>query len=212
MPLFYHAVRILIILVSRGFFRTTVLHKNRLPKRSGYIIAMNHSAYVDHLHIMAHEKRVVRFLANEKLFESPFKKWFFTNLKQIKVDRKKGKNSEAIEYAVKVLREGGIIGIYPEGTAKDVGVKGLLPGRTGVARLALLSKAPLVPAGIAGNIDVYGREKRFPRLRKQVLVVGRPMDLKRYYGKEEDKEVLVEITGKVMERIAGLIEEGEGYR
>lgn len=205
----YPTIRVPMRFVSKILFRLKVLHSKRIPEDSGYIIAMNHSSYFDHFHIISHEKRMVRFLANEKLFSNFFLNWFFSNMGHIKVDRKKKKNTKAIKKAVSILKNGGVIGIYPEGTTRKPGDPGYLEGHTGVARIALLSRVPVLPSGIAGNTDALGRKKKIPLPQKQVLVIGKPVTFEEWYDRDNDRKVLRKITDEIMSKIHKSVEEGE---
>jgi len=211
MPVFYYLIRVLIIFTSRVLFRSVILHRERLPKKGGYLICMNHSSYIDPLHIMAYQTRPVHYLAKIELFKHWFLRWFFTSMLQVPVDRKKRDNKEAWARAIETLKGGGIIGIFPEGTTKHVGQRELMKGHTGVARLALLAHVPVVPAGIANNTDILRRHESVRGLRKQYFVVGQPMYFREYYGQDEDKEVLRMLTDKIMGRVEELIVEGERY-
>ena len=211
MPLFYSLVRIAIIIVDNTLFRTKIVHKKRLPK-GGFLIAMNHSAYADILHIMGKQPRVVHYLAKKELFKTRIGAWFHYGMQEIPVDRQKGGNVEAVKDAVKKLKKGGIVGIFPEGGTKPVGQRELAEPHTGVSRMALMAKVPIVPAGIAGNRDVWHRLDNKRWIEKQYLIIGKPMYFEEYYGQEEDREVLKKIVNEVMAEIDKLIDEGDKIR
>jgi 1-acyl-sn-glycerol-3-phosphate acyltransferase len=115
----------------------------------------------------------------------------------IPVDRSGGKASEAaLHTGLRRLREGGLFGIYPEGTRSPDGR--LYRGKTGVARLALESGAPVIPVAMIGTNIAQPIGKRIPKLHRIGVVVGEPLDFSRYRGKEPSTALLREITDEVM--------------
>ena len=103
----------------------------------------------------------------------------------------------ALESATGVLEQGGVFGIYPEGTRTRDGY--LHRGHTGVARLALRTGAPIVPVGMTGTDEINPIDRKLPRLFRTVRIqFGTPITADRYAGREHDKLVLRQITDEVM--------------
>ena len=183
-----------------------------LPKKGPAIIAANHLSFLDSFFIpLVVKLRKVTYLAKADYFKSWKTAWFFNMAGQIPTEREGGKKSEqALNTALRVLREGKLLGIYPEGTRSPDGK--LHRGRTGVARLALAAKVPIVPCGLVGTEDVMPKDAKLPRLfgRPKVLVrFGRPLDLSRYAGQERDRFVLRSITDELMYEI--MLLSGQDY-
>jgi 1-acyl-sn-glycerol-3-phosphate acyltransferase len=131
-------------------------------------------------------------------------KAFFSGVGQIPVDRSGGEASErALRTGLRVLAAGNLLGIYPEGTRTPDGR--LYRGKTGVARLALEAKAPVIPCAMIGGFEFQPPGKIRPRLRIRPGVrFGTPLDFSRYYGLEQDRIVLRAMTDEIMYAIMKL--------
>ncbi len=178
-----------------------------LPRKGPAIIAANHVSFLDSFFIpLVVRRRKVTYLAKADYFKSWKTAWFFNMAGQIPTEREGGKKSEqALNTALRVLKEGKLLGIYPEGTRSPTGK--LYRGRTGVARLALAARVPIIPCGLVGTEKVMPKEARFPRLlgRPKVVVrFARPLDLSRFAGQERDRFVLRSITDELMYEIMQL--------
>lgn len=208
----YYFIRFWIWVLVEIPWRVKFIHSNRRPKKTGYVAAFNHSHIMDPLHLISHEWRIVHYLAKKELFSTPIGNWFHSGMQEILVDRQAKGNDGAVEYAVEMLRKGHIVGIFPEGTTKKKGRRELLPAHKGVARLALKARVPIVPVGISGNLDPFRKRTKKWGNEQQVVVFGKPMYLDKYYGQEDDPEVLQKIADKVMMKIDKLIDEGDVVR
>jgi 1-acyl-sn-glycerol-3-phosphate acyltransferase len=131
-------------------------------------------------------------------------KAFFSGVGQIPIDRGGGAASErALRAGLRVLAGGNVLGIYPEGTRSPDGR--LYKGRTGVARLALESRAPVVPCAMIGTFEFLPSGSFRPQMRVRTGVrFGKPLDFSRYYGKESDRAVLRAVTDEIMQEIQKL--------
>jgi 1-acyl-sn-glycerol-3-phosphate acyltransferase len=123
---------------------------------------------------------------------------------QIPVDRSGGAASErALNTGLRVLAQGNLLGIYPEGTRTPDGR--LYRGKTGVARLALEARVPVIPCAMIGGFEFQPPGKITPRLRIRPGVrFGKPLDFSRYYGLEKDRVVLRALTDEIMYEIMKL--------
>ena len=118
-------------------------------------------------------------------------------------DRSGGKASEAsLDTGVDVLRRGGMLGIYPEGTRSPSGK--LYRGRTGVARMILEAKVPVVPVAMFDTDKAMPIGTVIPKVRRVGIVIGEPLDFSRFEGMEGDRFVLRSITDEIMVEIARL--------
>jgi 1-acyl-sn-glycerol-3-phosphate acyltransferase len=131
-------------------------------------------------------------------------KAFFSGVGQIPVDRSGGEASErALRTGLRVLAEGNLLGIYPEGTRTPDGR--LYRGKTGVARLALEARVPVVPVAMIGGFEFQPPGKITPQLRVRPGVrYGKPLDFSRYYGLEDDRLVLRAVTDEIIYEIMRL--------
>jgi 1-acyl-sn-glycerol-3-phosphate acyltransferase len=184
-----------------------------IPAEGPAIIAANHLSFLDSFFIpLVVPRRKVTYLAKADYFKSWKTAWFFKGVGQIPTERGGGKQSrQSLEIALEVLEEGNLLGIYPEGTRSPDGY--LHRGRTGVARLALAARVPVVPCGVIGTDDVMPKAARMPRLwgRPTVRVrFGKPLDFSRYEGKETDRVVLRSVSDEIMRAIMRL--SGQEYK
>ena len=181
-----------------------------VPRKGPAIIAANHLSFLDSFFIpVSVNWRKVTYLAKADYFRSWKTSWFFRAVGQIPVEREDRKKSQAaLDIGLEVLEEGELLGIYPEGTRSPDGR--LFKGRTGVARLALRSGAPVIPCGVTGSQDVMPKAAKFPHLRgpqgriKVQLRFGQPLDFARYREQERDRFVLRSITDEIMYEIMQL--------
>jgi len=143
--------------------------------------------------------RKVTFLAKSEYFTSPgpkglMKKLTFIALGQVPVDRSGGRRSEAaLITGLKVLAQGDCLGIYPEGTRSPDGR--LYKGRTGIARLAIESGAPVIPVAMSNTDKIQPTGKVIPNLHRIGMVFGKPM----YFdGDSTDLQYLRTVTDQIM--------------
>lgn len=176
-----------------------------LPKKGAAIIAANHASYMDHMiigaYIISHLNRKFHFLAKKEHFDNFFKKWWHDYIGAIPLDREKG-GDEALRWAISALKQGKLIVIHPEGTRTLTGK--MQKAKTGVARLALLSKAPVLPIGLIGTFEILPKGKYFPKFKRATMNIGKPMHFPEYYNKKINKRILREVTNKIMKEIAKL--------
>ncbi|CAA9363087.1 MAG: Acyl-CoA:1-acyl-sn-glycerol-3-phosphate acyltransferase [uncultured Frankineae bacterium] len=198
-----------------------VTHGTELVPPGGVILAANHISLADPValcdFVLYDLHRAPRFLAKRELFEgSGLVGRVMRGADQIPVDRHTPDASGALQPAVAALRRGETVVIYPEGTVTLDPGKWPMQARTGVARLALLSGAPVVPVAQWGAQDILdtGRSRRVNlRPRRRVLFrVGPPVDLSRWAGRELTAEVLRGATDAVLDAITAELEVLRGER
>jgi 1-acyl-sn-glycerol-3-phosphate acyltransferase len=194
----------LIKLVFRPYAEGT----ENVPEEGGAILASNHLSYSDWLFMPLTIPRRVTFVAKAEYFTTPglkgwLQKTFFSSAGQVPLDRSGGRASEgAITTGLKILSAGELFGIYPEGTRSHDGR--LYRGRTGVARMALESKVPVIPCAVIGTNVVAPPGKIYGRYTRPHIRFGRPLDFSRYQGMESDRYVLRSITDEIMYEIMQL--------
>ena len=101
------------------------------------------------------------------------------------------------------------MGIFPEGTRSINGK--LLEGQTGITRLALMNRVPVVPVGLNGFYDILPKGKKFPRINKLVIDIGEPIYLDQYYGKKLAENEIESITRLIMTQIGHLTNQEYNY-
>ncbi|MBU0615365.1 MAG: 1-acyl-sn-glycerol-3-phosphate acyltransferase [Nanoarchaeota archaeon] len=183
-----------------------VIGVENLPKDNfGFIVAANHGSYLDHFFlgslITPKLNRVMHFIAKKEHFDSFIQRTWHNYLQAIPIDREAG-GEDALKHAVEALKNGEIIAIYPEGTRTRTGE--IQRGKTGVARLLLAAKVPVLPVGINGSFEILPKGKWIPRLKRATVTIGKLMYFEKYYGKQNDKKVIREVTDDIMKDIARL--------
>ena len=119
------------------------------------------------------------------------------------IDRASGSAAEgALSSARRILEEGDLFGIYPEGTRSHDGR--LYRGKTGVARLALETGVPVIPVAVVGTNVVAPPGKKFGRMTRPLVRFGKPLDFSRYEGMENDRYILRSVTDEIMYEIMRL--------
>ena len=176
-----------------------------MPGTGPVIIASNPLSFSDSIFMPLVVPRKVTFLAKSEYFTSPgpkglLKKLTFIALGQVPVDRSGGRRSEAaLITGLKILGEGKCLGIYPEGTRSPDGR--LYKGRTGIARLAIESGAPIIPVAMFNTEKIQPTGTVVPKVMRVEMIFGEPMY---FEGDSTDLLYLRVVTDKIMATIQSL--------
>ena len=183
-------------------FRPKVKGLRNVPASGPVIIASNHLSFSDSIFMPLVVPRKVTFLAKSEYFTSPgpkglLKKLTFIALGQVPVDRSGGRRSEAaLITGLQVLADNECLGIYPEGTRSPDGR--LYKGRTGIARLAIESGAPVIPVAMFNTEKIQPTGKVIPKIMRVKMVFGEPMF---FEGDSSDLLYLRDVTDQIMKKI-----------
>ena len=186
-------------------FRPKVKGLRNVPATGPLILASNHLSFSDSIFMPLVVPRKVTFLAKSEYFTSPglkgfIKKLTFQALGQVPVDRSGGRRSEAaLLTGLQLLSEGACIGIYPEGTRSPDGK--LYKGRTGIARMALESGAPVIPVAMLNTAEIQPTGQVVPKVMQVEMRFGEPMT---FSGDATDIQLLRSITDEIMKKIQEL--------
>jgi 1-acyl-sn-glycerol-3-phosphate acyltransferase len=186
----------------RMLFWPRVEGRDNVPVYGPAIIASNHLSFSDSIFMPLMVKRKVTFVAKSEYFTGKGIKGFLTRMFMvgtgtIPVDRSGGRAAQAaIETGLRVLREGNLFGIYPEGTRSPDGR--LYRGKTGVARLALESGAPVVPVVMLNSDEIQPLGKLLPKIKRVRIRFGKPIDFSRYAGMAGDRFIERAVTDEIM--------------
>lgn len=195
----------------KGIFRPWVVGRRNIPRTGGVILASNHLSFIDSVILPLVLDRKVSFLAKSEYFTTKglkgwFTKTFLSATGMLPIDRSGGKASEAsLNTGLRVLADGQVLGIYPEGTRSPDGK--LYRGRTGVARMILEAGVPVVPVAMIDTEKVMPIGTRVPKIRRLGIIIGEPLDFSRFSGMEGDRFILRSITDEIMYELAGLSEQ-----
>lgn len=205
-------LRPLLTLLARRDWRGA----EHLPASGGLVVCANHLSYLDPLtlaHFLVDAGRPPYFLAKEELFAAPVLGAVVRRAEQIPVHRGTADASAALDAAVSALRAGRCVAVYPESTLTRDPALWPMAGKSGAARLALTTSAPVVPVAQWGPQEIlfpYSKRLRlFPRRTVRVLA-GPPVDLDDLRGRPLDAEVLTEATRRIMADITALLEQLRG--
>jgi 1-acyl-sn-glycerol-3-phosphate acyltransferase len=206
---FYWVAKYTLGVALKVIFRPWSRGKKNVPRRGPVILVSNHLSFADHFFGPMPLPRKVIFLAKSEYFTGKgikglLSRAFFSGVGQIPIDRTGGDASErALRSGLRVLAEGSVLGIYPEGTRSPDGR--LYKGKTGVARLALESRASVVPCAMMDTFEFLPPGSLHPQLKiRPGVIFGKPMEFSRYYGKESDRAALRAVTDEIMAEIAKL--------
>ncbi|MGW0579051.1 lysophospholipid acyltransferase family protein [Streptomyces sp. NPDC002920] len=185
-----------------GLWKPRVLGSWRVPASGPVIFAVNHSHNVDGPMVIGVAPRASHFLVKKEAFVGPIGT-FMTRTGQIEVDRHSADRT-AITRALGVLENGGVLGIFPEGTRGEGDFAAL---RAGLAYFAVRSGAPIVPVAVLGSSEKRGRLiKGLPPLRSRIDVVfGDPFEAGDGSGRRTRK-VLDEATERIQKHLAAHLE------
>ena len=201
--MFYWVLKVFVLgPILRLVFRPWVEGLENVPDDGPAIIASNHLSFSDSIFMPLLVPRRVTFLAKSDYFTGRGLKGrltagFFKGVGQLPVDRSGGKASEAaLRTGLRVLAKGELLGIYPEGTRSPDGR--LYRGKTGVARMALEGRVPVIPVAMIDTEKIQPPGKVIPRIGRVGVRFGRPLDFSRYEGLEGDRFVLRSVTDEIM--------------
>lgn len=188
MPILYRVGRFILGPIFKWYYKPTIIGKENIPKSGAILIVGNHKHLYDQCLSIISTKRFIKYMAKREYFDNKKTRWFFKAVGCISVDRSVH-DGKAKGEAIETLKNGGAIGLFPEGTRNKT-QEFLLPFKFGAVSMAKKTDAYLVPFGITG--DYIFRSKNL------VIKYGKPfkvtdMEL------EEANNLLYETVKKLME-------------
>lgn len=184
--------------------RLKVMERDPLPRSGPVILVSNHTCCIDHMLLQASTRRALGFLIAKELYEFWVFRPFCRMIGCIPV-RRDGKDVAAMRAALRALKEGRVVPIFPEGRITPTSGRELGEGKPGVAFIALHAGAPVIPAYIRGTPETnqVGRSLRTPSHSR--LVFGPPVDLSDLLGGgKAERDQLEEVTKRIMDAIRAL--------
>jgi 1-acyl-sn-glycerol-3-phosphate acyltransferase len=194
--------------LCRLLFRPSISGADNIPPSGPAILVSNHISAGDTFLLPAMIKRRLSLVAKIELFQGRgFRgrvlNWFLKAVGQLPMDRAGGRASTtSMEGVLRLLREGNLLGIYPEGTRSPDGR--LYKGRTGVARLVLQASVPVIPVAMIDTRLVPSRFFKIPTMHRPKIRIGKPMDFSAYAPAGNDRAVLRWITDEIMNGVMEL--------
>jgi 1-acyl-sn-glycerol-3-phosphate acyltransferase len=173
-----------------------------VPDSGAVILASNHLAVADSFYLPLVVRRRITFLAKAEYFTGTglkgwFTRWFYTAAGQVPIDRTNADSAQsALETAERILSQGKLLGMYPEGTRSPDGR--LYKGKTGLARLALQTQVPVIPVAMIGTDAVNPPGSKRWRFGRVQVKLGKPMDFSRFEGLAGNRFIERAVIDEVM--------------
>ena len=176
-------------------FRVKCVGQENIQNKGAYIICANHTSNWDAPILVSNLKRKVYVMAKAELFKNKFIKWLGDKCCVFPVKRGM-RDIESIKYSLKLLKDGEILVIFPEGTRKGLEKNG--KAQNGLAYMAIRTGVPVIPVGIQGEMKPF---------RKVKLNIGEPLDFSQYKSNKPEKEILDKVSKEIMDNIIMLTNE-----
>jgi 1-acyl-sn-glycerol-3-phosphate acyltransferase len=184
MRLVYDVGHVLFYVIFTIFFGCRVYGRKNLPKEGGFILASNHSSYLDPPILGSMTWRRLNFLARDTLFSTPFKKFVLEQCNSIPV-RREQLDKSVLNVVLGKIKSGEPMVIFPEGTRSPDGE--VLPCKPGIGLIISLAKAPVIPIYIKNAYRTLGKEHKGFRFTKLTLNIGEPIDMSGLTGKGHER-------------------------
>lgn len=200
---FHHLCRLVVRIYFYIWHGVHIEGREHLPREGGVLVVSNHQSHLDPPILSGFATRPIHFLAKQELFEVPVFKYIMYGMGMVPTPRD-GNASTAMRAGIRVIKEGHILGVFPEGTRSKTGER--LPAQSGVVAMAVLSgDVPIVPAYISGSYEALPPGKGAPRFRKPVtLRFGPVFHLTPEQRNLKDKEALQDTAEMIMDRVFAL--------
>jgi 1-acyl-sn-glycerol-3-phosphate acyltransferase len=188
--------------------RPKVTGLEHVPSSGAVILASNHLAVADSFYLPLVVSRRITFLAKAEYFTGTgikgwFQRWFYTVAGQVPIDRTDADSAQsALTTAQRILDEGKLLGMYPEGTRSPDGR--LYKGKTGLARLALETGVPVIPVAMVGTNVVNPPGTKMWRFGRVEVRIGKPMEFNRFEGLAGNRFIERAVIDEVMYELMGL--------
>ncbi|HEU0190898.1 MAG TPA: lysophospholipid acyltransferase family protein [Mycobacterium sp.] len=179
-----------------------------VPDSGAVILASNHLAVADSFYLPLVVRRRITFLAKSEYFTGTgmkgwFTRWFYTVAGQVPIDRTDADHAEAaLNTAERLLNQGKLLGMYPEGTRSPDGR--LYKGKTGIGRMALHTGVPVIPVAMIGTDVVNPPGTKMWRFGRVTVRFGKPMDFSRFEGMAGNRFIERAVTDEVIYELMGL--------
>lgn len=173
-----------------------------VPRKGPVILASNHLAVADSFYLPLVVRRRITFLAKAEYFTGKgikgwFNKWFYTAAGQVPIDRTSADAAQAaLDTAERILNDGKLLGMYPEGTRSPDGR--LYKGKSGLARLALQTGVPVIPVAMIGTDVVNPPGSKMWHFGRVTVLFGKPMDFSRFEGLAGNRFIERAVIDEVM--------------
>ncbi len=184
------------------YFRLTVIGREHIPSEGACLVIANHASFLDPLLLCTIFKRPIHYITYAFFYFHPLIHWFCRHVYCIPI-KKEGYDVSAFKQALRLLKQGECVGIFPEGIRSETGTIG--KGQPGSALLALKSSAQVLPIGIHGAYEALPKGSWFPKARRITVMIGEPFGLaSQCPSDKKSAEIQDAATNIMMEKIAEL--------
>ena len=190
----YQSSKLICTFVLKNLRRWQVQGRDNLPTEGGFLVVSNHTSYWDPVAVGCAINPRIHYMAKAELFRIPILRNLITAFGAFPVHREKA-DRQAIRTALKLLEEGKVVGIFPEGTRSHSGK--LLQPNLGAAMLAVKAQVPVIPIAILGSKGFLGGLK---------LRIGKPIYLENRQEGQTSKQIVEAGTEKIMSEIFSLMQ------
>ncbi len=183
------------------YFRLRVEGMENIPKEGACIIVANHTSFLDPILICAIAPRIIHYITYAYFYYHPQLHWVCKRIHCIPL-KKDGKDISALKKALRLLKNGELVGIFPEGSRAETGKLG--KGEPGVALIALKAKVPILPVGIRGAYESFPKGSKFPKPQRITVIFGKPFTIEDYTigHAQKNADLPQKITDLIMSKIA----------
>ncbi len=173
--MFYSFFRNIFKLLLKIFFRLEIRGVENIPKTGGFVLVANHISYLDPMVLGAGCTRRLDYMAKRELFKNPLLRFWLIHCRVFAVNRS-GNDLASIKEAVRRLKNGRVIGLFPQGSRKAAGTDDI---KKGLAFLATKAEVPIIPAFIKGTDIALPYHSKKIKLTKISICFGEKMDVER---------------------------------
>ncbi len=192
----------------RALFKLKVVGSENIPRHGPGIVCSNHCSYLDPMLAVVAIPRKAYSLSRKEVYRQPLLGPFVRHLGAVCVDRDAPAQKEALATLLRIMDDGNLCVIYPEGTRSPDGY--LQKPRNGAAFLAVKSGAPVIPMAVIGAYECWPRQRRIPRVGQHVTVrIGAPAFYRLPANQASNHEELTRISNDIMNRIRALQDQGQ---
>lgn len=190
-------LRIIVRIFFKCFYRVSITGYENVPAKGAAVLCSNHIGEIDMFLIGVKTRRLIRYMAKEELFKNPLFGAVIRSLGAFPVKRGRV-GTESIKTALKLLEEGHILGIFPEGTRMRNKQNKEVKAKPGAAMFAVKAGVPVIP------VAIYGKYKLFGKIR---VIFGKPFYLDAEKDKKYTNEDYTEMSEYIMKKVYSLLEE-----
>ncbi|MGN0136479.1 1-acyl-sn-glycerol-3-phosphate acyltransferase [Anaerotignum sp.] len=174
-------------------FKVEIIGKENIPKEGNAVLCSNHYSNYDPVSTALYLDRLPHYIAKKELFKNKLFAWILGQLGVFPIDRNVSMDMKAVKTAMKVLKEGEILGIFAEGRRVKEGED--VAAKAGVALFAMKGNAPVIPCAISGQY----------KFRHKIIVhYGEPLTLEEFRGQKLTTELMGQITEVIMSKVEEL--------